>query len=153
LKGVAVAADWAPASSNAVVRVSQAVHSAATFFCVTPPGGSATTSGHDVVNGTPGGDFLCGGGGSDTIHGLNGNDQIDGGSGNDRLANQNSILAGDGGSDLIFARAMSAPFGDCDRVGGGTGLDTAWVDKSNVPCGGGNWSPDIFTSVEVTRPP
>jgi dipeptidyl aminopeptidase/acylaminoacyl peptidase len=155
-KGIDVAADWAPQQVRAFTTPRRssprALARAANFYCVTPPGAAPTTGGHDVINGTPFDDFLCGGGGPDALHGGDGNDQIDGGSGNDRRTN-GGILAGDAGDDLIFARALSAPTGDCDYVDGGSGLNTAWVDTSTVPCGKTTRHKDVWVNVSVTRPP
>ena len=155
-KGIDVAADWAPQQAGAFTTPGppfpRALARAANFYCVTPPGAAPTTGGHDVINGTPFDDFLCGGGGPDAIHGGDGNDQIDGGSGNDRRTN-GGILAGDAGDDLIFARALSAPTGDCDYIDGGSGLNTAWVDTSTVPCGKTTRHKDVWVNVSVTRPP
>jgi Ca2+-binding RTX toxin-like protein len=151
-KGVDVAADWAPQSIGGLaqsmhVAGSSSPKRAATFYC-----GNASTGGHDVVRGTASPDYLCGAGGADWIHGYASGDQISGGAGNDRTG-ASSILAGDAGDDLIFARALSNPTGDCDNVDGGTGLDTAWVDKSPVPCGNGTSAKDVWANTSVTRPP
>jgi len=154
-KRIDVAADWTPHTIG--VRSMHATREwsprrEAGFYCVVPPGSDPPRAGHDVVRGTASKDFLCGDGGSDWIHGYASGDELSGGSGNDRpLAS--SILAGDAGDDLVFARALSAPTGDCDYVDGGDGPDTAWVDKSPVPCGNGTSTRDLWTNVSVTRPP
>ena len=147
-KGVDVAADWAPQSIGGLARSSSPTR-ATTFYC-----GNSATAGHDVVKGTPSPDYLCGAGGADWIDGYASGDQISGGAGNDRPGGGlNNILAGGGGDDLIFARALSSPTGDCDSVDGGKGLDTAWVDKSPVPCGNGTSAKDVWVYTSVTRPP
>jgi hypothetical protein len=155
-RGTDVAADWAPQATRAAVRRVSGRNRSESFYCVTPTGHAAPTSGHDVITGTPFGDHLCGLGGPDSIHGLATGDEIDGGSGNDRPnidPAKNGIIAGDGGDDVIYAIASSAPTGDCDRVNGGDNPDTAWVDRSPIPCGSAPKAPDTWVNVTVVRPP
>jgi hypothetical protein len=151
-KGVDVAADWAAPLGQASTRAPQATARSSGFYCVTPAGHAPPTQYHDVITGTPYADYLCGLGGPDSIHGLDGNDMISGGSGNDRPPAM-GILAGDGGDDIIFAIAKSAPIGDCDYVDGGASLDTAWVDRSPVPCSSTTSAADVWVNVSVVRPP
>jgi Ca2+-binding RTX toxin-like protein len=71
----------------------------------------------DVVCGLGGNDTLAGGGGNDVLRGGPGDDTIQGGAGSDRL------LGGPGDDSLrAFDRRR-------DRVDGGGGYDTAWVDR------------------------
>jgi Tol biopolymer transport system component len=73
----------------------------------------------DVVCGLGGDDHLSGGQGEDVVRGGPGNDHIVGGPGSD-------LLAGGPGDDVIDARD-----GEPDMVDGGSGVDTALVDRSD----------------------
>jgi Ca2+-binding RTX toxin-like protein len=92
-------------------------------------------SGSDTATGGAGADEIRGGSGNDTLRGGSGRDEIFGGSGNDRLYGErgpdlvdggdgNDFISGGSGNDRLQARD-----GQTDTVRGGTGSDTAEVDR------------------------
>jgi parallel beta-helix repeat protein len=119
---------------------------------LTPGQLSPTTSGPDVIVGTPGPDVfdgmggpddirgeggddqLSGGEGEDTLVGGDGNDTIDGGTENDRLdgGNGDDQLAGDDGNDIIVGGAGN------DAINGGEGNDNMRGGDGNDQIAGGN---------------
>jgi hypothetical protein len=104
-------------------------------------------AGNDLLVGGPGNDRIAGGAGNDIVNGQDGNDVVDGttgndvlygGAGNDRLTHtsgKDKLYAGSG-NDTLFARD-----GAYDWVNGGTGRDTATLDRKV----------DRTFSVEVVR--
>jgi Ca2+-binding RTX toxin-like protein len=74
--------------------------------------GSGTGSGSgtvtdQLVNGTPGDDYLRGGAGADTLNGLGASDDLQGGAGDDRLAggrDHDGLTLGAGRDTVVFAR-------------------------------------------------
>jgi hypothetical protein len=91
--------------------------------------------GKDRMNGNSGNDRVGGGASADRVTGATGGDRIDGGSGNDRVIGSagNDRLAGAKGADLIAGGSgkdrISARDRTRDRIDGGTGRDTATVDR------------------------
>jgi hypothetical protein len=83
----------------------------------------------NTLTGTNGNDRICGGRGDDRITGLGGNDRLTGGPGNDTLVGNTGRDAffGRSGRDTIFARDRFR-----DRVDGGTGIDRARVNPSDI---------------------
>jgi hypothetical protein len=97
--------------------------------CLGRPAGPTVligTPGNDRLVGRPGADRICGLGGNDTILGGGGNDLLSGGDGNDKITGGpgSDVLNGDAGNDVLLARD-----GRADRVVGGSGTDTAFVDR------------------------
>jgi RTX calcium-binding nonapeptide repeat (4 copies) len=96
-----------------------------------PPGGEKSGC---TVTGTPGNDFLFDSPGNDVLCGLGGNDTLAGGLGDDVLiggAGQDSLEGGAGSDDLRGGPGndtLRAWDGRRDRVDGGAGRDTGWVD-------------------------
>lgn len=86
-------------------------------------GGGAS---NDRVSGSSGNDRVRGGGGNDLVRGRSGNDSIEGNRGNDRLYGDSGRdrLFGQTGNDRFFAKDRRR-----DRVDGGSGRDTARVDR------------------------
>ncbi len=84
------------------------------------------TPGNDFLFDSPRNDVVCGLGGNDTIAGGGGNDVLRGGPGDDTIqggAGADRLLGGPGDDSLrAFDRRR-------DRVDGGGGYDTAWVDR------------------------
>jgi hypothetical protein len=118
-----------PNSGNNFVAVDTTVTLPPVPTCLGRPAGPGTligTEGNDRLVGGAGVDRVCGRGGNDTILGGGGNDQLSGGPGNDRLigGQGKDVVAGEAGNDTLFARD-----GKRDRVVGGPGLDTAFVDR------------------------
>ncbi|QOV91437.1 calcium-binding protein [Humisphaera borealis] len=99
--------------------------------------GADTLSGIESFVGTQGDDYLYGNQRGNTIDGQSGNDQIRGGGGNDTLIGGpgRDALFGDAGNDRLFARD-----GEIDFLSGGTGVDDARRDAS-----------DVLASIERTR--
>jgi Ca2+-binding RTX toxin-like protein len=83
-------------------------------------------SGNDRVGGGASADRLTGAAGGDRMDGGSGNDRVLGSAGNDRLAGGKGgdRIAGDAGKDRISARDRTR-----DRIDGGSGRDTATVDR------------------------
>jgi hypothetical protein len=79
-------------------------------------------SSDDRIVGTPGRDYLDGGGGNDTVHGLDGNDYIVGGNGRDELF-------GDAGADILVSRDFTR---GNDVIWGGPGKDTVRRDRGDA---------------------
>jgi parallel beta-helix repeat protein len=82
-------------------------------------GTTDTSTWHDYVGGTSGGDTLSGTAGNDNLVGLAGNDNLSGGKGNDMLwgGSGNDQLNGGNGNDLLVGG-----FG-ADQMNGGAGKD------------------------------
>jgi Ca2+-binding RTX toxin-like protein len=76
-------------------------------------------SGADRITGSSGANSFKGNGGNDTLFGGDGNDTLDGGAGADQLVGQ-------AGNDRFYARD-----GVIDIVDGGSGTDSAQVDKTD----------------------
>jgi Ca2+-binding RTX toxin-like protein len=97
-------------------------------------------SGNDTITGSSGNDTIRAGAGNDTINGGSGNDTILGGLGNDRLTGGagTDTLNGEAGDDRFQARDRRR-----DSIVGGSGRDTATVDRASVR--------DRVRSVEVVR--
>jgi Tol biopolymer transport system component len=157
--GVDVAPDWAQAraavsSLRRFLAGATRRERALAFFC---PSAFTGTDAGNTIDGTGVANNICGLGGADKLRGMGGNDQIDGGSGNDKFRNSAGTLVdgllGGLGDDILYARARSAPVGDCDYVSGGDGPDTAWVDRAAVPCMASLSTPDLWTAVTTVRPP
>ncbi|HKO75262.1 MAG TPA: hypothetical protein VJU01_08095 [Gaiellaceae bacterium] len=79
------------------------------------------TSADNRIAGTPGRDYLDGGGGNDTVHGLAGNDYIVGGPGRD-------VLYGDTGADFLVSRDFKR---GNDVIWGGAGKDSVRRDPGD----------------------
>jgi hypothetical protein len=94
--------------------------------------------GMDALDGDRGADRLYGGFGADELFGgeRSGRDQLNGGPGEDRLDgwDGDDRLHGGKGSDLLLGRDGDDRFGArdgfADRIRGGPGADSAWVDKA-----------------------
>jgi Ca2+-binding RTX toxin-like protein len=84
------------------------------------------TLGNDYLFDSAGDDVVCGLGGNDTLAATGGNDVLIGGAGADTLQGGagSDDLRGGPGDDVLLARD-----GRRDRVDGGAGRDTAWVDR------------------------
>jgi Ca2+-binding RTX toxin-like protein len=84
------------------------------------------TLGNDFLFDSPGDDVICGLGGNDTLAAGRGNDVLLGGAGADTIeggAGSDRLVGGAGDDSLrAFDRRR-------DRVDGGPGYDTAWVDR------------------------
>jgi len=106
----------------------------------------AGNAGNDVLYGVEGADSLLGGAGIDNLIGGNGNDTLDGGSEPDALYGEGNddvlyggsgfftdILIGGAGNDTLdgsasVASGLTRNQGDYDRMNGGAGNDTYYVD-------------------------
>ena len=83
--------------------------------------------GADVLDGGAGNDSLFGGAGDDELLGRSGDDLLDGGDGRDRLTGGTGRdrLLGAAGNDTLLAQD-----GRADTVDGGSGSDTATLDRA-----------------------
>ena len=93
------------------------------------------------IVGTPGNDYLPGGGFDDVIYGMGGNDTLLGGAGDDRIygGDGNDIITGGPGADQLYGGPGSdtiyAADGERDRVDCGPGKDRAVVDSADKTVG------------------
>ena len=114
-------------------------------------------NGADTLDGWNGDDYISGGGANDTLYGYFGNDEILGGDGNDTClgeADSDSITGGAGNDNLYGGEGNDYFFacdGTNDYINGGTGWDTAQVDKREW------WEPwaanDTHTGLEFSFEP
>jgi Ca2+-binding RTX toxin-like protein len=83
--------------------------------------------GNDILRGGSRRNFLQGGGGNDILRGRAGHDSLLGRGGDDRLhgGRGRDLLEAGSGQDLLFARD-----GRVDEVHGGTGQDSAQIDRA-----------------------
>jgi Ca2+-binding RTX toxin-like protein len=83
----------------------------------------------DFLVGTSGRDVICGLGGDDTIAGAGGDDLLIGGTGADRIEGDpgGDTMLGGPGNDTFFAFD-----GRSDRIDGGLGRDTAYIDGADA---------------------
>jgi Ca2+-binding RTX toxin-like protein len=88
--------------------------------------------GNDVLTGGDGNDRLFGGAGNDVLRGDRGADRLEGEAGHDQLygGTGRDILLGGPGNDRLFARDVYR-----DVVSGGSGTDTATVDRRDSATG------------------
>lgn len=93
----------------------------------------------NVIDGTPGDDYLVGTSGRDIINGLGGRDVIDGGEGNDTLHGGDGpdtviggvgwdCVYGDNGRDSIVSYLDGWHVADLGILDGGAGSDEAYVE-------------------------
>ena len=109
-------------------------------------------SGHDLIEGSPGGDridaaygedLVYGNGGPDQIRGGDGEDTLDGGDGNDLVTggNGNDLIAAGDGHDMIFGNTGR------DTITGGAGDDTIFGGKEYDIIYGGEGHDRIYTDL------
>jgi hypothetical protein len=87
-------------------------------------------SGNDGIESLGGNDSIWAGKGDDTVEGDSGNDRLFGGAGNDNLEGNTGadVVRGGPGDDVIHVTDRDSR----DRVIGGKGSDTCFVDQGDV---------------------
>jgi VCBS repeat-containing protein len=102
-------------------------------------------NGDDLLEGTPGNDYLCGGNGKDTLNGYGGDDTLVGGNGKDILngGDGNDILFGDESDDGGNGKDILNGGAGNDTLDGGNGADDLRGGTGNDILTGGN-GPDTF---------